>query len=151
MATELRYVETWKPHPIYTQYLVSSDGFVRHCSNIRLRITRLDRDGYRRLNIRHDGKLRTVLVCQLVAETFIGTADGMTVNHKDGFKLNDGARNLEYISSQANMTHAFRTGLMEKCCSPITINGVRYYSRREAMRKTGVERRRLIPDKRRAA
>lgn len=50
---------------------------------------------------------------QLVAEAVYGPKpEGMTVNHKDGNKLNNHPSNLEYATHAENIEHATRLGLM---------------------------------------
>lgn len=54
----------------------------------------------------------------IVAEHFLGIRPtGLTVNHKDGNKLNNRIENLEYLSIRDNVLHAIRTGL-HVCCDP---------------------------------
>lgn len=55
---------------------------------------------------------RTRKVHRLVTETFIPRPEGKTeVNHIDGHKRNNRVTNLEWVTRQENMQHAFRTGL----------------------------------------
>ena len=55
-------------------------------------------------------KQRTVH--SLVAETFIGPRpDGLDINHKNGIKLDNHYRNLEYVTQSGNAKHAAQRGL----------------------------------------
>lgn len=137
--TQIPKTEMWKNHPIYSNYLVRTNGDVSHKSKFSCRKPRLDRYGYRRINISHGGKHISVLIYRLVAETFLPDQTGKTVNHKDGNKLNDALENLEYVSGRENTQHAFRSGLIGTCHA-VEIDGVKFYSKREAERITGLDR-----------
>lgn len=51
-------------------------------------------------------------VNRLVAMAFVGGfAEGLEANHKDGNKKNNTPANLEWVTTQENIEHAFRTGL----------------------------------------
>ena len=56
-----------------------------------------------------EGKL--VLVHRLVASTYLGDVTGLTVNHIDGNPSNNHVSNLEIVTMQENIRHAFKTGL----------------------------------------
>lgn len=59
-----------------------------------------------------DGTRETAYAHDLVAEAWIGPKpDGVTVNHKDGNKLNNIPENLEYATYSENISHAYRLGL----------------------------------------
>lgn len=76
----------------------------------------IDQTGYRCATMRMKPLKRRVRVHTLVAEHFIGPKpDGqrMTVNHKDGNKLNNHVSNLEWIESVDNVRHAVLIGLMD--------------------------------------
>ena len=55
----------------------------------------------------------TLYVHRLLAEAYIPVIDKKTfVNHKDGNKQNNLLSNLEWVTQQENLLHAFQTGLM---------------------------------------
>ena len=128
-------MEQWRDHPTYNLQ-VSSEGRVR--GSRKLRKFRVDRYGYSRLNCHFKGKVVTVMVHKLVAETWLGPAEGLTVDHKDGNKSNNHYTNLQYITSDDNVRKAFRQGLVGNC-----IPALGYYSKREAERQTGIARYKL--------
>ncbi len=88
-------------------YAVSNHGRVL---NIRTkRILKQDlSNGCRRVYLQG----RNYRVHRLVAEAYCpGYAPHLDVNHLDGNKQNNNACNLEWSTRQANIHHAFRTGL----------------------------------------
>lgn len=133
-------MEFWKPIPGYEGiYDASCSGNIRSCpqkvtSNARYsrrvwksRIMRqkITINGKGRADARvilwKDGKERTYLVARLVAMAWCdGYQDGLTVNHIDGNPLNNKADNLEWISLQSNINHAFDNGL-NKCCKKVQL------------------------------
>lgn len=54
--------------------------------------------GYLRLPLCKEGHSKNFFVHCLVAQAFLGDANGLTVNHKDENKLNNRADNLEYMT-----------------------------------------------------
>ena len=52
------------------------------------------------------------LLHRLVAATFIGNIEGLTVNHIDGDTLNNNISNLEIVTQLENNLHAISTGLV---------------------------------------
>lgn len=77
-----------------------------------------DRSGYLKASLYVGTEKKHIKpnIHSLVAEAFIGPVDfkntGMTVNHKDGDKLNNHVDNLEIISWGDNCRHAWEAGLM---------------------------------------
>lgn len=61
--------------------------------------------GYLRVMLHRNGKGIDKKVHRLVAEAFIGKSD-LSINHKDGNKLNNCLSNLEYLSNRDNVRHA---------------------------------------------
>lgn len=67
--------------------------------------------GYR-VSLWKDGKSKDWLICRLVAMTFLGIPnEKLTVNHKDGNRLNNNISNLEWLSLSENIRHGFNNGL----------------------------------------
>lgn len=50
---------------------------------------------------------------RLVAEHYIGYCENSDINHIDGDKLNNHISNLEIVTHQANMKHAFDNRLLK--------------------------------------
>ena len=63
-------------------------------------------NGYLQCTLYINKKRTTHKVHRLVASTYLGDIDGMTVNHIDGNKLNNHVSNLEIITHYENMQHA---------------------------------------------
>jgi hypothetical protein len=64
------------------------------------------------------------LLHRLVAEHFIPNPDNLPqVNHIDGDRYNNAARNLEWVSASNNVLHAYKTGLKTNAgkMNPISI------------------------------
>lgn len=112
MTTE----ERWKPC-FGGYYSVSDLGRVRRERRGRgtwigrILRTPVSSTGYPMVDLYDGVSHRLVAVHQLVAEVFIGPAEGRQVNHIDGVKTNSALCNLEYVSCSDNHLHAFRTGL----------------------------------------
>src|SRR6266851_8487671 len=68
--------------------------------------------GYLRTQVSYGGRCRWVRLHVLVARAFLGTCPpGREVNHKDGVKKNNAPDNLEYVTHQDNIRHAWASGL----------------------------------------
>lgn len=129
-------MEIWKDIEGYQGYQVSNFGRIRTHN----KITNTDTHGARhwkdrilkpkiskkdmcsRVELWKDGKHKTILVHRLVANAFLEKRidTNLTVNHKDGNRLNNNVENLEWLSRADNIRHAFDTGLMS-CQKPIKI------------------------------
>ena len=75
-----------------------------------------NKKGYHQTRLTIDGKSYSLLNHREVAKHFIYCDDKIrrsTVNHIDGNKNNNKASNLEWMTNQENMAHAFETGLMD--------------------------------------
>lgn len=125
--------EIWKDIKGYQGYQVSNLGRVRTYNkitnnkryNIRKwkdRILHLKPSTSSRANIKQgmgyrvslwkDGKCKDFLVARLVATTFLEDLidTNMTVNHKDGNRLNNKVENLEWLSKADNIRYGFKNG-----------------------------------------
>lgn len=66
--------------------------------------------GYSTVVLYKDGQRRDCLVHRIVAEAFLGSADGREVNHRDCVRSNNHLDNLEYVSKKENAAHAISMG-----------------------------------------
>lgn len=70
-------------------------------------------NGYYRVTLAKDGKKKQKYLHRLLAELFIPNPLNLPqVNHKDGNKLNCKMENLEWVSAQENVIHAYKHGLI---------------------------------------
>ena len=117
-------MEIWKDIPGYEGYYQASNkGKIKSLlfqNNIlnkkysREKILKQKKDKYNsyRVELWKDGKSKTWLVHRLVGITFLGIPkENMTINHKDGNRLNNNVENLEWCTLKENINHGFRTGL----------------------------------------
>lgn len=122
--------EIWKDIPNYEGiYQASNKGRIRTHAN---KTTYTKRHGLRkwksrvlkfkssdhkrggnRVSLWKDGKHKDFLVHRLIATTFLENLidTKMTVNHKDGDRLNNYIDNLEWLSRAENIRHGFENGL----------------------------------------
>ncbi len=101
--------EIWKPIPNYDGYFVSSEGRFKNADG---EIKRLNGspNGYRGVSLKPYGKLSAH---RLVAQTFIPNPENKPqVNHINGIKYDNRVENLEWVTAQENIQHAYRTGLI---------------------------------------
>jgi hypothetical protein len=99
----------------YPNYMVCSDGYVVNTdTGIVLKGAAHFKTGYVKVCIYSpEHKPKTVSLHRLVAQAFCDrTADKTEVNHIDGNKLNNCAENLEWVTRDENLLHAYNTGLM---------------------------------------
>jgi hypothetical protein len=92
--------EKWKPIIIdnkETNYDISRYGRIRVRENGYIRSLRKNKAGYLRITLYFESKKITKPIHQLVANAFIDENHdkSLTVNHKDGNKLNNFYKNLE--------------------------------------------------------
>lgn len=116
----------WKDIPGYQGfYQASNEGEIKSLSRIvkhnlggdkilRERVLKgyVNKYGYRRVELSKNGTSKQYSEHRLIALTFLGESD-LTVNHKDGNKLNNNIDNLEYLSGADNTKHAVETGLIK--------------------------------------
>ena len=143
---DVQYGEEWRPLSFDSLYEVSSKGRVAswkpfrnnspHPSSRRILSMTKDKDGYNKVLLTVDGSNKTCRVCRLVAETFLGSREGMVVRHVDGSKDNDCVENLVWGTHKENSQDAKNHGtwvhgqkvntcvLTEECVSEIKRSGL---------------------------
>lgn len=110
----------WKQY--YKNYYISDKGEVKNINTGRILKQYITHQGYYRTNIRKENKTIAVFIHQAVASLFIPNPLNLPmVNHKDGNKLNNEVNNLEWCTTQENITHSIETGLKpdDKGCNNI--------------------------------
>ena len=116
--------EVWKDIKDYEGlYQVSNMGRIKSLkryeksgSKIRLRNEKILKQkntmGYNYVILSKFNKLKTYRIHRLVAETFISNPQQLPqVNHIDGNKLNNKAKNLEWCTASYNIKEAYRLNL----------------------------------------
>jgi hypothetical protein len=99
----------WRPVPSNDLYEASDTGVIRRDG--RLLKPRTNRTGYLCVGVWRDGKRSTRQVHALVAEAFYGIRPpGLQVGHANGFKRDNRACNLRYITPKQNIAESIRDG-----------------------------------------
>ena len=111
--------EIYKNIKDFERYSVSNFGNVKNNITGCVLSQRKATNGYLRVNLRKGNvkyeKPTTISVHRLVAEHFIPNDNNLcTVNHIDGDKTNNNVTNLEWLSNEDNLKHAWENGLMNK-------------------------------------
>ena len=104
--------EIWKDKKDYEgHYQVSNFGRVKSIKfgkEIILKL-RTDKDGYFKVDLSKNNKLKTFTVHRLVAEAFIPNPYNLPcINHKDECKTNNNVNNLEWCNSKYNINFGTR-------------------------------------------
>jgi hypothetical protein len=106
--------ETWLKISEFPLYEVSDMGRVRNAGTLHVMATYPINSGYLVSSFTRRGE-KTVdkrLLHRLVAEAFVVKPDGAdVVNHLDGDRRNNKAKNLEWTTQKGNMQHAAEVGL----------------------------------------
>lgn len=99
--------EIWKKNKNIENYMVSNKGNVKNIITNKLSIL-IEKNGYYYVNLNK----KCYRVHRLVAETFLENPENKKyVNHKNGNKLDNNLKNLEYNTPQENTKHAISTKL----------------------------------------
>lgn len=136
--------EIWKDIPGTKLYEVSNYGFVRNKKTNYVKTVNVDGRGYASVVLHKKYRL----LHRLVAETFLDTfTSKCVINHKDGTKYNNYVSNLECITQNANVLHAYALNLQKTKkktkCICVNVNGIvkgSYESLAEAEAVTGINR-----------
>ena len=101
------------PIPGHNRYEISPNGVIRNVKTKRVKGQYIGSTGYYMVSFSYNNKSKPKRVHRLIATAFIPNPKGLPeVNHKDGNKINNRIENLEWITHEGNMRHAFKTGLL---------------------------------------
>lgn len=91
----------------YPGYAVNRDGEVKSLKNNRILKQSKQKSGYVVVNLKIDGKTKTVYVHRLVASAFCPNPDSQpTVNHRNEKKEDNRSCNLQYCSYSYNKNYS---------------------------------------------
>lgn len=110
---------------MYVDYFISENGDIFGTKSGKVLKTRLSSSGYYCTPLRHNGKYKNVFIHRELAKVFIGKADNMDINHKDGNKTNNSLSNLEIVTRRQNLVHALKTGLRKTKYSAELIENIK--------------------------
>ena len=80
---------------------------------------------YYKLNLVVDGRIETMFVHRIVAETYLGVIPtGYEVNHINGNTFDNRVENLEIVTQQENLQHQFENGLFRY--ESVVVDDVQY-------------------------
>ena len=114
----------WRPIKGYPDYEISNFGeIISNKCNKRIRLKQSKNgSGYYAVSLYKNKNMNKLLVHRLVAENFIENKyKNHEVNHVDANKLNNNVTNLEWVTRERNMQHAWTTGLMENARKAVSI------------------------------
>lgn len=103
----------YKEYPLNTNYIVYEDGKIYSKRMKKFLTPKINYDGYHRIQIWKHGKSNYIAWHRVIAETFLPKPSEKhnIINHKDGNKTNNNVNNLEWVTQQENIQHAWKTGL----------------------------------------
>lgn len=118
-------MEIWKIVEEYPRLEVSNLGSIRHTKTKEKKYTKVNKQGYKDVQIKENGKRYTLKLHRLIATTFLPPPSEqlqeicrrehhgvVLVNHKDGDKLNNTPNNLEWCRASQNNKHASANNLI---------------------------------------
>lgn len=100
-------MELWRPIDGLEIYEISSCGRVRR-NGTKYLSGSINNRGYLRYDLCLNGKRIVKSAHRLVADTFIPNPDRKPfINHIDGDRTNNNVANLEWVTNQENLSHAY--------------------------------------------
>ena len=140
--------ETWREISGYNgKYLISSLSNCKIANHLNITgqkylTTRVDRAGYLTVRLSKGGNTSTKYIHKLVAEGFVPNHFNKPyVNHRNGNKLDNRPKNLEWVTHAQNIQHAHNLRLIPRPSERKVIdtsNNIVYQSIKEASKQTGM-------------
>lgn len=109
-------IEQWKNIVKFEKYSVSNTGKIKNNDSDKILKQRLNKSGYMQVSVKpngRQGKSKTFRIHRVLAVAWIPNPNDLPqVNHKDGIKTNNTISNLEWVTHQQNIRHAFDNNLV---------------------------------------
>lgn len=124
------------------------DGRVRFFKGNILKQTFNYKRGYYYITLKKDGIVKTFSVHKLVADTFLGCANGKVVDHIDNNRKNNNLKNLRFVTQRENLSKKENSGicfhvLNKKWTAYIFVNGknnhLGYFENKNEAKKARLE------------
>lgn len=136
--------EQWRPVLTFEdRFLISNQGRIFSLLSNKILSQGLSKTGYATLSTKiggRSGKYYCFKIHRLVANAFLPNPDNKPfVNHINGVKTNNHVDNLEWVTNQENIQHAYDTGLI------IPKSGVDAYQSKLSLDQISLIRQRYIP------
>ena len=108
-------MEKWLSLEKYPNYIISNYGIIKNIkTNMILRLISL-KDGYELVSMSNNGCSERFRVSRLIAKLFIPNPENKPeVNHIDNNIKNNNYKNLEWVTREENMQHAWLYGNVKK-------------------------------------
>lgn len=100
----------WKQIKDYEDYYISDFGEIYSVRRRMFLKKDKDKYGYERIILRKNGVKKNQQIHRMVLSSFVGD-DTLQCNHINGIKDDNDLCNLEYVTVNYNISHAFRIGL----------------------------------------
>lgn len=95
----------------FSNYSIDENGIVKNIFTGRIIKPHTDKKGYKRIGLKVGNSRKKFYVHRLVANTFISNPQNKaTVNHKNGIKSDNNVNNLEWMTIEDNIKHAYDNG-----------------------------------------
>lgn len=104
----------FRPIENFSKYLACDEGYVLNTKTGYKIYGYQKKNGYCDISIKNDsGETKTLLIHRIIAEAFCEKpcSDDIEVNHINGDKNDNRAVNLEWVTHNRNLKHAYENGL----------------------------------------